>query len=179
MTSMTGYAYKEVSTPKANISVEIKSVNSRYLDLNVNLPSFLGRLENRFRAEVTDKILRGKVDVNIRVHEFRSDEKVSADVETAKAYALAIGDIARAIGKDPCDIPLSLIVSQEGVLSVERTEDVEVYWDLIHPVFKDAFEQFITDRAREGANLYHDLSENYQNSMLLLLFLKNGNLRWK
>ena len=62
MTSMTGYAFKEFSNEQTNISVEIKSVNSRYLDLTVNLPPFLSQLENRLRAMISEKVQRGKVD---------------------------------------------------------------------------------------------------------------------
>ena len=50
MTSMTGYAYEEVSSEKAIVSVEIKSVNSRFLDLSINLPPYLNPLESFFRT---------------------------------------------------------------------------------------------------------------------------------
>ena len=53
MTSMTGYAYQELSNEKALISVEIKSVNSRFLDLTINLPPFLNALEAYFRNKIT------------------------------------------------------------------------------------------------------------------------------
>jgi len=159
MTSMTGYAYQEETTDTATVSVEIKSVNSRFLDLTVNLPPYLGQLESRFRAVITGKIQRGKVDVNIRVRDLSGNEKVSADTEAAKSYAAAIRDIAVALGKKPDDIPLSLIVNQEGVLNVQREYDAEKYWNLIYPVFTVVFNTFVADRAREGANLYRDLSE--------------------
>ena len=67
MTSMTSYAYKEVSSERMFILVEIKSVNSRFLDLNITLPPFLGRLEQDIRARCANRMLRGKVDVYIRV----------------------------------------------------------------------------------------------------------------
>ena len=55
MTSMTSYAYKEVSTERMFISVEIKSINSRFLDLNIALPPFLGRLEQDINDRISDK----------------------------------------------------------------------------------------------------------------------------
>jgi len=54
MNSMTGYAYKEVVADGTQISVEIKSVNSRFLDLSVNIPPFLNQLENRIRTLVSE-----------------------------------------------------------------------------------------------------------------------------
>ena len=62
MTSMTGYSYEEKSLEQATVSVEIKSVNSRFLDLTINLPPYLNPLESYFRAKITEKVLRGKVD---------------------------------------------------------------------------------------------------------------------
>ena len=73
MTSMTGYAYEEVSSEKAIVSVEIKSVNSRFLDLSINLPPYLNPLESFFRTKITEKVVRGKVDVYIRVKELESE----------------------------------------------------------------------------------------------------------
>lgn len=72
MNSMTGYAFKESASEQMNISVEIKSVNSRYLDLTINLPPYLNKLENRLRALVMQKIQRGKVDIYIKVKNFTS-----------------------------------------------------------------------------------------------------------
>ena len=95
---MTGYAYKEKVDENVSVSVEIKSWNSRFLDLSVNMPSFLGRLENRIREK------------NAAV-------TVDADENAAKAYFDAIQRIATACGLDPRNIPLQLIASQDGVLS--------------------------------------------------------------
>ena len=69
MNSMTGYSYNEELGENYSVSVEIKSVNSRFLDLTINLPSFLGRLESKFKELITSKIQRGKIDVFIRIKE--------------------------------------------------------------------------------------------------------------
>ena len=71
MTSMTGYAYEEISLENATVSVEIKSVNSRFLDLSINLPPYLNQMESYFRNLIVQKIARGKVDVFIKVKELR------------------------------------------------------------------------------------------------------------
>ena len=56
MTSMSGYSYEEKSLETAIVSVEIKSVNSRFLDLTVNLPPYLNPLEAYFRSKITEKV---------------------------------------------------------------------------------------------------------------------------
>ena len=79
MNSMTGYAYKEAVVEDTQISVEIRSVNSRFLDLNVSLPSFLNILESRIRKDIGQEVVRGKVDVSIRVRDLTSNAVIVAD----------------------------------------------------------------------------------------------------
>ena len=85
MISMTGYGYSEINYENAVISVEIKSVNSRFLDLSVNLPPYLNAIESFFRNLIIKNISRGKVDVFIRVKELESDAQIVADTKIAQA----------------------------------------------------------------------------------------------
>ena len=156
MTSMTGYSYVETSTETSTVSVEIKSVNSRFLDLTINLPPYLNQLESSFRAIISEKVVRGKIDVYIRVKETESDIEIAADTNAAKAYLDAIKKIADATGYSS-DIPLSLIISQPGVLNTNQNYDVEKYDQMISPVLKEALDKFCADRKREGENLKKDL----------------------
>ena len=156
MTSMTGYSYVETSTETSTVSVEIKSVNSRFLDLTINLPPYLNQLESSFRAIISEKVVRGKIDVYIRVKENESDIEIAADTNAAKAYLDAIKKIADATGYSS-DIPLSLIISQPGVLNTNQNYDVEKYGQMIRPVLKEALDKFCADRKREGENLKKDL----------------------
>lgn len=156
MTSMTGYAYEEKSGDTAVVSVEIKSVNSRFLDLTINLPPYLNQLESYYRKKISEKVLRGKVDVYIRVKELESDTEISADTGVAKSYLEAIKKVAQATGYST-DIPLSLIISQPGVLNSNKSYDVEKYKGLIDPLFDSALKSFVSDRTREGENMKKDL----------------------
>ena len=161
MNSMTGYAYKENIVGTAQISVEIKSVNNRFLDLSVGIPPFLNPIEAKIRKLVTEKVARGKVDLYIKIRENQSNSKVIADLGAAKAYYEAIKSVADSLGAQNFSgggaIPLSLVTGQEGVLSLSRDIDAEEYWNKIEPTFNDAVEAFLADRAREGQNLKADL----------------------
>ena len=157
MNSMTGYSYNEVVTENYTVSVEFKSVNSRFLDLSINLPSFLGRIENKFKEIITSKIQRGKLDVFIRIKEENAPVTISVDEKMAKSYFEAISKIANVIGQEKKEIPLSLIINQEGVLSSQKEIDIEKYFQMISPVFEKSLEEFIIDRNREGENLKKDL----------------------
>lgn len=156
MTSMTGYSYVEKNTETSTVSVEIKSVNSRFLDLTINLPPYLNQLESSFRAVISEKVVRGKVDVYIRVKEAESDVEIAADTNAAKAYLEAIKKISDACGYSQ-DVPLSLIINQPGVLNTNNNYDIEKYNDLILPVLKESLDKFNSDRKREGENLKKDL----------------------
>ncbi len=157
MNSMTGYGYKEVIVDNTQISVELKSVNSRFLDLNINIPSFLNQLEARLRKAVSERIVRGKVDLTIRVKDMNSTAVVTADSQAAIMYHDAIAQVARALGRDDKEIPLGLIINQEGVLNITHQYDAEMYWNKIESVFNDVLDQFIADRKREGEVLKEDL----------------------
>ena len=157
MTSMTGYSYKEASLDDADISLEIRAVNSRFLDLSVNLPPYLNSLEQRIRASVSKKVLRGKVEVGIRVRERKSAVKIRADIEAAKAYSEAVKNIADALDMQYETVPLSLVIAQPGILNVEKEYDAESYWIMIEKIFEEALAQFLNDRLREGENLYADI----------------------
>lgn len=157
MTSMTGYGYNEMNYETAIVSVEIKSVNSRFLDLNINLPPFLNSIESYFRNKISQNITRGKVDVFIRVKELESDAQIYADTKMAKSYYDAIKEVAIATGYDEKSIPLSLILEQNGVLNSNKSYDVEKYQSMIDPIFDNALNQFVKDANREGENLLIDL----------------------
>ena len=159
MRSMTGYAYKEIADENVNLSVEIKSWNSRFLDLSINMPSFLGRLEQRIRETASSSILRGKVELNIRLREKNAPVTIDVDENAARAYMDAIQKVQNAVGLGSEKIPLNLIVNQEGVLNIQKDVDPERFWAMIEPVFKDALADFTADRDREGANLKKDLLE--------------------
>ena len=162
MKSMTGYGYKEISNENLFLSVEIKSWNSRFLDLSVYLPSFLGRLEKQIREKCSSLILRGKVDLSIKLKEKNSDITVNVDENAAKAYSEAIKSVASALNYNSENIPISLIINQEGVLSVQKNTDFEKYWTLIEPVLNEALTEFSEDRSREGENLKKDLLEKLE-----------------
>ena len=169
MNSMTGYGYEELVEEKFFLSVEIKSYNSRFLDLSINLPSSLSRLENFFREKVTAAVVRGKVDVYIRLREEEPATSVLVNQEAVRSYAAAISQVSQILSEmqgvagslatSTAQSPLELILSQEGVLVSHREFDLDSYKALLEPVFDTALEQFVADRRREGENLKVDLQE--------------------
>ena len=160
MISMTGYAYEEVTLENAVVSVEIKSVNSRFLDLTINLPSYLNPLESEFRNLISQKVARGKVDVYIRIKETHSEGAVTVDTQLARTYMDAYKQIAAAglLSVDP-GATLYALINQDGVLNSNREYDVDKYRSMLMPVFDTAFKRFLSDKEREGQNMQKDLLE--------------------
>ena len=163
MTSMTGYAYEEKNYESAVVSVEIKSVNSRFLDLTVNLPPYLNPLESYFRGKITEKVFRGKVDVYIRVKELESNPDITVDEGAVKAYSEAVKNVIKASGfGTDSEAALNFILSQPGVIVSNHSYDMEKYKALIEPVFDSVLEKFNADREREGENMKRDLQEKLE-----------------
>lgn len=173
MTSMTGYAYEEVVSETSVVSVEIKSVNSRFLDLTINLPSYLNQLESYFRNKISEKITRGKVDVYIRVKELQSDAEITVDENLAKMYADAVLKVQKATGLSGVGSPLEYVLNQPGVLNSNKSYDVDKYKLLIEPVFESAFKKFYDDKLREGANMKRDLEEKLSKLEECAVFFKD------
>ena len=169
MNSMTGYGYEELVEEKLFLSVEIKSYNSRFLDLSINLPSSLSRLENFFREKVTAAVVRGKVDVYIRFREEEPATTVLVNQEAVRSYATAIAQVSQMLSEmqgaagsqvaSTSQSQLELILGQEGVLVSHREFYLDSYKALLEPVFDGALQQFLADRRREGENLKVDLQE--------------------
>jgi uncharacterized protein (TIGR00255 family) len=157
MNSMTGYAFREFASPEISFSVEIKSYNSRSLDLTINLPPFLGRLESHFRGKVEQNIRRGKVEAHVRIKYLKQAPKISVNHEAALAWKAALSCLAREIGRGGT-LPLEFIARQEGVLVAENEADMDFFQNAIDPVFSDALQGMISEREQEGAHLLSDLS---------------------
>lgn len=173
MISMTGYAFEELNTENAVISVEIKSVNSRFLDLSINLPPFLNPLESYFRNIISQNIARGKVDVYIRIKELQSDVQISVDENLAKTYLEAIQKVCNVTNlKVTSSEILPVLLNQNGVLVSNKSYDVDKYRQLIEPVFNSVLEKFIKDTNREGENMKKDLLEKLSKLEECAVFFK-------
>lgn len=149
MKSMTGFGHGERSDDTLSVSVELKSYNNRFLDVFVNLPSFLSSLEPRVREFVADRCQRGKIEVSIRAKELQGDVNVIVDEKAAAAYYGAVRRLAESLGLD--ETPrLSTILSLEGVLQTDKARNPEKFWQAIEPLLSDAFAGFESSRVREG-----------------------------
>ncbi|MDR2143517.1 MAG: YicC family protein [Treponema sp.] len=156
MKSMTGDGWAEELNEERAVSVEIKGYNNRFLDITVNLPSFLFSLESKIREYVAGKCRRGSIELSLRYREYGVFVSVAANREAARAYYDAACGIASYLGL-PEKPSLADILDREGVLDVERNSSVDNAYDFFGPVLEKAFAAFEAERRREGAHTQKDI----------------------
>lgn len=155
--SMTGYGQSSVSSGKLSITIEMRSVNSRYLELKFKMPPMWGELEERLREMITAKLSRGRIEVNIIAHYIQSDAKLSIDWELLESVKEAHAKVETKVGLSE---PLSFadLLAVEGVLKVEKPEeDLEEIWLLLKETLQGALQQLYLMRQSEGQRLSEDI----------------------
>ncbi len=158
--SMTGYGSAKGCCEGFDITIELKSVNNRYLDTSVRLPRSFLFAEEAIKACVQKHISRGKVDVFVSVSNAGDDSVVvTVNEPLAKGYAQAIKHIAE-ICALPDELSALAVARMADVLSVEKKEaDKELLSAGITAICEEALMEFDTMRSREGAKLRADVEE--------------------
>lgn len=156
--SMTGYGRGEAVVHGRSITVEVRSVNNRYLDCTVKMPRIYIFAEDAVKTRVQEHISRGKVDVFFTIGPSENgDVTISVNKPVADGYYAALCALRDGYGlKD--DISTSLLSRFQDVFLVEKTqEDLEVVSTDLCSVLELALEDFDTMRTREGEKLRQDV----------------------
>lgn len=158
--SMTGFGRCEVQEGDRKITVEMKSVNHRYLDVNIKMPKKLNFFEAAIRSELKNYIQRGKVDLFITYDDYtESNVCVKYNKELAAEYMTYLNKMAEDFSLDN-DIRVSSLARFPEILTMEeQTIDEEELWQLLDKAIKGASEGFVETRIREGEHLRNDLIE--------------------
>ncbi len=157
---MTGYGRGEIERNGHHFVVECKSVNHRYLDLNMRMPRVLLFLEDYTRTHIRDRISRGHIDIFVT---YKNTENpvgsVRANLEVAREYYEAASRIREDLSLGD-ELTLNSLVRLEGVLDYE---EVQVDEDALREIFNEALDMaidsMISAREKEGANMVKDLLE--------------------
>jgi uncharacterized protein (TIGR00255 family) len=158
VSSMTGFGRSEITEGQKKVTVELKSVNNRYLDLNIKMPKKFNAFEANIRSELKKYMKRGKVDVFISYEDFsESDKKIMYNKAIAEEYMVYLRQMAVDFGLDN-DIRISSLSKFPEVFTMEEEElDEDEIWSILSKALNAAGEQFATARAREGEFLQKDL----------------------
>ena len=156
--SMTGFGRAEAVSRERKVSVELKSVNHRYLDLNIKMPKRLSYFEGEIRNVMKTYIRRGKVDVFITYEDYTmGGMALKYNAELAKEYLGYLNQMSEELGIEN-DIRVSTLSRYPDVFTMEEADsDEKELWGLLEQVLRKACEQFVTTRKTEGENLRTDL----------------------
>ena len=156
--SMTGFGRCEIMEGSRKITVEMKSVNHRYLDVSIKMPKKLNYFETAIRGELKNYIQRGKVDVFIAFEDFsESNGCVKYNKDIAAAYLQYLNQMAEEFGIEN-DVRVSALSRYPEVFTMEeQTVDEEELWKEMQRAIADAAKEFVQSRIREGENLKADL----------------------
>ena len=174
--SMTGYGRAVETVNGREFTVELRSVNNRYLDCSVKLPRSLTFAEEAVKQAVKATISRGKVDVFITVHsESAADVKISLNVAMVEGYLAAMKQMVSDYGVQD-DISVSVISRMPEVFTVEKPEvdEEQLLCDLMS-VVKQALANYDAMRAAEGKALEADLRSRGNTILELVSQVEAGN----
>lgn len=156
--SMTGFGRCEIVTTEYKISVEMKAVNHRYLDLSIKMPKKFNYFEAGIRNLLKTYIQRGKVDVYINYEDYTEDMLcLKYNSSLAAEYMDAFRRMQEQFGIDN-DVKVSMLARMPEVLTMEQApEDEEQTWKQLSAVVEEAAKKFVESRILEGDKLKEDL----------------------
>lgn len=157
--SMTGFGRGEATDEGISITVETKSVNSRYLDISLRLPQSLQDKELEVKEIVQERINRGKINVNVRINKAETGEPdVQINPKLVEGYRRLLDRLREAAHIEQ-EITLSDLLQFNDIF-ISREEDeqtLETIWNLTRRATGQALDQLVKMRAQEGSQLKEDL----------------------
>ena len=175
MKSMTGFGYREYQDEEFHCTVEIKSLNNRYLDIYVNLPPYMAPLEPKIRELAVERVLRGRVEINLRTRELEENMEVLLDSSTAKSYRSVLNTLLEYTVPKNEEITLSHLLQMEGIIKTVKTRDLDSLWKKVLPLIEGALSDLEKARAAEGEKTARDIQREVEGlKKMLSLFEKNA-----
>ncbi|MDP4276487.1 MAG: YicC/YloC family endoribonuclease [Bacteroidota bacterium] len=151
--SMTGYGKATCEVNGKTILIEIKSLNSKQLDLNAKIPSVLKELELEFRNEIQRRLLRGKIELNISFEGAGKETVQHINTDVFSDYLKQLNETSAALNIAPPADPWPLLLRMPDVIKAENLEFSPEAIQTVKEAFNTAIDRFIEFRIQEGAML--------------------------
>lgn len=163
MNSMTGYGRAEVKSKLGRLTIDLTSVNSRFLDFTFRAPRSLQPIELKVRQLVTSKMSRGKINVNLGLDESSAiDEGLGVNPKLIEAHFKKLEKLRRKL-KITNDLTMSDLLSMPGVAETNgvtpSTEILAQLWKALKPGVETALDKLIAMRHREGSQMARDMAK--------------------
>jgi len=162
--SMTGFGKASLQLPTKKITVEIKSLNSKGLDLNVRMPSVFREMELGLRNKIALKLERGKIDFSLFVEATGEETSSKINVPIVKAY---IKQMKEVVNGDETEL-LKMAVRMPDALKTEREEIDTEDWAQIQGVIEEALQNIYNFRVSEGVSLEKEFLVRITNILSLM-----------
>lgn len=153
---MTSYGRASGLLNKQNISIEIKTLNSKFVDMRLKLPAGLQEYEMEIRKILHDKIIRGKIEVNFSFENQHSNENYAINEAAFQAYFHQIKALADQLNLSQTDLLGTIMRLPDVVTTAEQTISEEDWIEVVR-VLNDALENLTTHRLEEGASIEKDM----------------------
>ncbi len=160
--SMTGFGTANYDSPQARITVEIKSLNSKFLELFIKLPKSHADKELYLRNECNKSIERGKASINISLEKNTENTTANINTKLLNQYYAELKAAAANLAETPTNL-FQLALQMPEVISHQETTGDEEEWKLIMQVYTKALSHFNAFREQEGTELEKDLKVRITN----------------
>ena len=160
--SMTGYGKAVLQLSTKKVTIEIKSLNSKNLDLNVRIPSYYKEKELNVRKKLAKKLVRGKVDFSIFVEMTADETSTTINNGVVKQYMQQLRNIVQSGTSEDLEL-LKMAISMPDALKTEREELDEEEWNLIDEKIDEALTKIVQYRIDEANSLEIDFKERIAN----------------
>ncbi len=159
MKSMTAYAISESTKDQLTVSVEIRSYNSKYLDISLRAPHGYLCLEDKIKSMISDNVSRGRIETKLQITDDSEDAYVfDIDEPKALAYINVLSKLKNKFNINT-DISLDLLVNSGGVIKpVETGKDMDICWDSIKTCLSTALDDLNAMRKKEGDFIAKDFT---------------------
>lgn len=171
--SMTGFGRAEYADANRKFTVEIKSVNHRYLDMAIKMPKKLNYFEAAIRNELKNYIQRGKVDVFISYEDYTENNVgIKYNKDVAAEYLKYLKQMSEEFELD-CDVRVSTLSRYPEVFYMEEVDvDEDEIWAGLQKALCGAAEKFVDARLKEGENLKNDLIDKLDDMLKHVEYIK-------
>ncbi|QNM87113.1 YicC family protein [Polaribacter pectinis] len=159
---MTGYGKAVLQLPTKKVTIEIKSLNSKNLDLNVRIPSYYKEKELAVRKKLASSLVRGKVDFSIFVEMTADETSASINHGVVKQYMQQLRNVVQTGTSDDVEL-LKMAVRMPDALKTDREELDENEWNIINQNIDIAIKEIVQYRIDEAASLEIDFKERITN----------------
>ena len=167
--SMTGYGKAECELSRKKITIEIKSLNSKQLELNTRLPGIYREKDLEIRREISDKLIRGKVDFIFYAESMGTESNASINTAIVKNYFNQLSELSKELGISSDERILQIVMGLPEVIKTDRDELDESEWKTILTTIQEAMANLDNFRLQEGISIYKDIVININSISSLLI----------